>query len=61
MFSKQSLHVAMLMWGCIFNLIALLCMYMSKNFDKEKRKWLCNADTTGGKTRSYVPGISGTD
>ncbi|MGN0319661.1 MAG: sensor histidine kinase [Lachnospira sp.] len=40
MFSKQSLHVAMLMWGCIFNLIALLCMYMSKNFDKEKRKWL---------------------
>lgn len=40
MFNKQSLHVSMLMWGCIFSLIALLCMYMSKNFDKEKRKWL---------------------
>lgn len=38
MFSRQSLHVAMLLWGCIFSLIAALCMFMSKNFDKEKRK-----------------------
>ena len=40
MFNRQSLHIALLVWGCIFSLIAALCMFMSKNFDKEKRKWL---------------------
>ncbi len=40
MFNRQSLHIAMLLWGCIFGLIAALCMFMSKNFDKEKRHWL---------------------
>lgn len=40
MFDRQSLHIALLMWGCIFNLIAALCMFMSKNFDKQKRKWM---------------------
>lgn len=38
MFNRQSLHVAMLVWGFVFNLIAALCMFMSKNFDKEKRR-----------------------
>lgn len=38
MFDRQSLHIALLMWGCIFSLIAALCMFMSKNFDKEKRR-----------------------
>lgn len=41
MFDRQSLHIALLMWGCIFNLIAALCMFMSKNFDGQKRKWMC--------------------
>ncbi len=40
MFNRQSLHIALLLWGCIFSLIAALCMFMSKNFDKHKRRWL---------------------
>lgn len=40
MFNRQSLHIALLLWGFIFCLIAALCMFMSKNFDKEKRIWL---------------------
>lgn len=40
MFDRQSIHIALLMWGCIFSLIAALCMYMSKNFDSKKRKWM---------------------
>lgn len=40
MFDRQSIHVALLLWGSIFNIIAALCMYMSRNFDKEKRRWL---------------------
>ncbi len=40
MFNRTSLHVAMLLWGTIFALIAALCMFMSKNFDKRKRRYL---------------------
>lgn len=40
MFDRQSLHIALLMWGCVFSLIAALCMFMSRNFNREKRKWL---------------------
>ena len=40
MFNRQSLHIAMLVWGGIFCLIAALCMCMSKNFDRNKRKWM---------------------
>ena len=40
MFNRASLHIAMLVWGCIFSLIAALCMFMSKNFDREKRRWM---------------------
>ena len=40
MFDRTSLHVALLLWGCIFSLIAALCMFMSKNFDRAKRKLL---------------------
>jgi len=40
MFNRQSLHIALLLWGCIFSLIAALCMLMSRNFDREKRKYL---------------------
>lgn len=38
MFNRQSIHIAMLLWGCIFSMIAAVCMFMSKNFDREKRK-----------------------
>lgn len=40
MFDRQSIHIAMLLWGGIFSLIAALCMCMSKNFDRKKRKWM---------------------
>lgn len=40
MFNRQSIHIALLLWGCIFCLLAALCMFMSRNFDREKRKWL---------------------
>ena len=40
MFDRQSIHVAMLMWGCIFNLIAALCTFIGTNFDSHKRHWL---------------------
>lgn len=40
MFDRTSLHVALLLWGCIFSIIAALCMFMSRNFDKTKRKLL---------------------
>lgn len=40
MFDRQSIHVALLLWGCIFSLIAALCIFMSKNFEKRKRKVL---------------------
>ena len=40
MFDRRSIHVALLLWGSIFCIIAAVCMYMSRNFDKEKRRWL---------------------
>ena len=40
MFDRQSIHIALLLWGCIFSLLAAVCMFMSKNFDREKRKWM---------------------
>lgn len=40
MFNRQSIHIALLLWGCIFCLIAAFCVFMSRNFDREKRKWL---------------------
>ena len=40
MFDRQSIHIALLLWGSIFSLIAALCMFMSRNFDREKRRWM---------------------
>ena len=40
MFNRQSIHIALLLWGCIFSLIAALCMFMSKKFEQEKKKWM---------------------
>lgn len=36
MFDRQSIHVALLLWGFIFCLIAAVCMFVGKNFDREK-------------------------
>ena len=40
MFHSQSAQAELLFCGCFFCLIAALCMYLSNNFDREKRKWL---------------------
>ena len=40
MFNRQSIHIALLLWGCVFSIIAAICMFMSKNFEKEKRRWM---------------------
>lgn len=40
MFDRQSIHIAMLLWGYIFCIITALCVFMSKSLDRKKRKWL---------------------
>ena len=34
------LQVAILIWGCAFCAIAALCMFLSSNYDREKRLYL---------------------
>ena len=38
MFHSQSTQAELLFCGCLFCLSAALCMYLSNNFDREKRK-----------------------
>lgn len=40
MFNRQSIHIALLLWGCIFCLIAALCMSLSREMNQKKRKYL---------------------
>ena len=40
MFNRQSIHIALLLWGCIFCLIAALCMSLSKEMNQKKKKYL---------------------
>lgn len=40
MFDRQSIHIAMLLWGTIFSCIAAVCIFLSKNFDRQKRKYM---------------------
>jgi len=40
MLKDQSIQIVLLFCGCFFCLITALCMYISNNFDKVKRKWL---------------------
>ena len=34
------MNTAMLLWGCIFCLIAAFCLFLGKNYNKERRKWM---------------------
>ena len=36
----QYVNIAMLVWGCVFCLIAGVGMILSKNFDRRKRLWM---------------------
>ncbi len=40
MLRDQLIQIVLLFCGCFFCLITALCMYLSNNFDQEKRKWL---------------------
>ncbi len=41
------MDIAFLIWGSIFSMIAALCMFLSKNYNREKRRWmLCMQITT---------------
>lgn len=40
MFNRQSIHIALLLWGCIFCLIAALCMSLSREMNQKKKKYL---------------------
>ena len=58
MFNRQSLHIAMLVWGLIFCLIAVICMVMSTNFDRKKRRGmiamqLCTAVLLGSDALAW--------
>lgn len=58
MFNRQSLHIAMLVWGLIFCLIAVICMVMSTNFDRKKRRGmiamqLCTAILLGSDALAW--------
>ena len=68
MFNRQSIHIAMLLWGSIFGVIAAVCMLMSKSFDRKKRilmislqvttAFLLLMDAVAWATRGY-PGTKG--
>lgn len=68
MFNRQSIHIAMLLWGSIFGVIAAVCMLMSRSFDRKKRilmislqvttAFLLLMDAVAWATRGY-PGIKG--
>ncbi len=40
MFNRQSIHIALLLWGCIFCLIAALCMSLNKDMEQKRKKYL---------------------
>lgn len=37
---RRLLNTAMLLWGCIFCLIAAVCLFLGKNYNEERRKWM---------------------
>ena len=40
MFNRQSIHISLLLWGCIFCLLAAFCMFISRDIEHEKKKYM---------------------
>ena len=56
---QRLIDTAMLVWGCIFCLIMSFCLFLSKNYTRERRKWmlsmqLATAVLLGGDTLSWI-------
>ena len=40
MWNTTALQIGLLAWGFLFCVIAAICMGLSNNFEKEKRRWI---------------------
>lgn len=40
MSTQKFINISLLSWGCLFCIVAAVCMVLSKNFAKDKRKWM---------------------
>lgn len=47
MFNRQSLHIALLVWGGIFCLIAAFCIFISRGFPGKKKNLLLSLQLSG--------------
>lgn len=47
LFNRQSVHIALLLWGCIFCLLAALCLHLSRDLDREKKKYILLLELSG--------------
>lgn len=47
MFNFQAIQVAMLLWACVFNLIAAGCTAINTSFEPHKRRWLLAMQLSG--------------
>mgnify|MGYP002524415909 CR=1 FL=1 len=47
MFDRQSIHIAMLLWGCVFSLMAAFCTGFMASFGPKKRRWMLAMQLSG--------------
>lgn len=39
-YHRQAIHIAVLLWGCIFSLLAALCLHINSDRDEKKRSYI---------------------
>lgn len=47
MFDYRAIHVALLLWACLFSLIAAVCTAINTSFEPTKRRWLLAMQLSG--------------
>ncbi len=47
MFNYQAVHIAVLIWACLFDLIAAVCTLINTSFEPHKRRWLLAMQLSG--------------